>query len=436
MALAQYNYPQATGLQQLGDVLMKSSGDYANIQLRRQAEERRRAQQLADLQDSRQFAVDQRGIERRLMLEDEERRRVQAVDDATLSVLLKEGWLKPTDAKNPGAITAAADARQARLSVTRERDGKLPDKLQQEADYLGKQDVELAAAESALNAKLSEPEPGPPSPAEVRVLAIRMLNKAPGVVPTDVEINDAMPGAQAAIMQDRFLRWSMGKEDAKNQVQLLRSQRTALRQSLGALLQQGFVPNRAPPSSPSSSLSAPAPALRPATAAEADEAAGVTPPPDTNTSVVPVSSGGYGGLMGLAGRVTEEIPALRAALSDPGGAGQVFARSAFAVPERYLNRLFGGEKRVQEREAGRAAEMLRAESEFILPPRVPAAAFSPGAFSPPSAPVISPSVALGPLYPQVPNYGGGMRNMTDTEKQSYDINQQAKKTGGYLFRGF
>lgn len=39
-------------------------------------------------------------------------------------------------------------------------------------------------------------------------------------------------------------------------------------------------------------------------------------------------------------------------------------------------------------------------------------------------------------YPPVPAYGGGMRDMTDTEKSAYDIGKQADKTGGFLFKGF
>lgn len=272
MALNQYNYPQPTGLQQLGDVLMKGSGDYANIQLQRKAEERRRAQQLADLQDQRQFAVEQRGIERGFALTDEERRRAQALQDATVGTLIKEGWLKPTDARNPEAIKVAADARQARVGAGLEREGQLPGRLQEEADYLGKQDVELAAAESQLNAQLSAPEPGEPSQQEVAQRAILSLRTPGNPVPKDSDIAAAMPAAKAAIMQDRYMRWSMAKEDAKMQIQLLRTQRTALRQSLGALLQQGFTPNRPPP--PVQALSNPGPSLRPASAAEASAAAG------------------------------------------------------------------------------------------------------------------------------------------------------------------
>lgn len=370
MALAQYDYPQPTGLQQLGDVLLRSSGNYANLQLRRQDEERRRAQQLADLQDNRRFAVEQRGVERGLMLEDEARRRRQGVDDATLNILLKEGWLKPTDAKNPEAIAAAADARQARLNTTREREGKLPDKLQQEADYLGKQDVELATAEAALNAKLSEAAPPMPSQAEVRREAIRSLNLAPGTVPTDADINAAMPAALEAIKQDRLIRWSMEKEDTKNQIQLLRYQRTQLRQSLGQLLQRGFVPDRPPPSGPAAGLAPPQPALRPATAAEADEAAGVTPPP-APPPAANAAPAGYGGVMGLVGNLSAEAPAARAALYDPLGAAEIGLRAGLNPLARTLNYMAGGDKRVQEGEAARAAEMQAAQNRFNQPLKAP-----------------------------------------------------------------
>jgi len=47
--------PAQTGLTQLGDQLLRASGDYANMKVRKQREDEARAQALADLADQRQY---------------------------------------------------------------------------------------------------------------------------------------------------------------------------------------------------------------------------------------------------------------------------------------------------------------------------------------------------------------------------------------------
>jgi hypothetical protein len=353
-----------TGLTQLGNVLMQGSADYANNRLRQQDIERIRAQQLADLQDQRLYNEGQRDIERGMRLEDETRRRGQAVDDATLEILLKEGWLSPNDARNPDAIRAAAEARQKRISATQQREGELPAKLQQEADYLGQQESELAAAEDQLNAILSAPQPPPPSNAEVRKAAIAMTGKA---VPSDAEINGYMQAAADQIMKQRFLQWSMDKEDAKVQIPLLRSQRMSLRQSLSGLLQQGFVPNRTPPPvAPSAAFGAVPPGLRAASPEEQAMAAGLAPPP-VAPPAASLQSQEYGGLMGAVGDIGAGFRTAGAVLQNPLGAAEVAGRAALAVPARALNLFAGGERRLAEGEAEREAGMAGALQRFNNP---------------------------------------------------------------------
>jgi len=146
MALAQYNYPQSTGLQQLGDVLMKGSGDYANVQLQRQAEERRQAQRLAEMQDQRRFLTEQRGVERGYKLSDEQRRQEQAVEDARFEARL------------------ASLARAAKLGLFSERDlGKievedaaLAKLAEREGTERTRLDETLAGAQSELNRLASD----------------------------------------------------------------------------------------------------------------------------------------------------------------------------------------------------------------------------------------------------------------------------------------
>lgn len=117
MALAQYNYPQPTGLQQLGAVMMEGADDYAKIQLLRQAEDRRRAQQLADMQDQRQFAVEQRDVERGFANTD---RRENAVFAARLEALERARVAGLISAADFGqvAIEDAALAKLAQVEAT------------------------------------------------------------------------------------------------------------------------------------------------------------------------------------------------------------------------------------------------------------------------------------------------------------------------------
>lgn len=73
-------YPN-TGLQQLGDQLLRGSADYANIALRRRQDEERRAQQLADMADARQFSTEQFDKQRGLLMDDRATERAEKIGD-------------------------------------------------------------------------------------------------------------------------------------------------------------------------------------------------------------------------------------------------------------------------------------------------------------------------------------------------------------------
>ena len=229
MPLNQYNYPQPTGLQQLGDTLLRGSGDYANIQLQRQQEERRRAQQVADLQDQRKYSEGRQDVARSLSLEDEERRRAQQVDDQTYQILLKEGWLKPNDATNPVAIAAAADRRQQHI------DKQMADEQAMRGNAAGRASAieaardELRQKATELNAILQEPEPEP-NPAEVVKMAVALAKQGlkPDEQPKENEIAEQYPAALAAIRERDGAAWYRRKEDARLQAQLLRAQASDL----------------------------------------------------------------------------------------------------------------------------------------------------------------------------------------------------------------
>lgn len=161
MALNQISYPQPTSLQQLSDVLLKGSGDYANIQLQRQAEDRRRAQALADLQDQRRYSS--------------EDRRTTALFASRLDALRRAaalGLISATDLGNM-AIEDAALAKLAQKEATdaQRKDDALVNaqtelnQLASDRDSLLKKDQEIAdrirklQEDYTATADLAEPAP-------------------------------------------------------------------------------------------------------------------------------------------------------------------------------------------------------------------------------------------------------------------------------------
>lgn len=243
------------GLTALGQALAGGARDYANIRLSREAEERQRAARLADQMSQRAYADEVYGRQRsdaladeqrlrRLALEDEERRRTQRVDDATIEILVKSGYLAPADVRDPDAVALAN--RQYEVDQAREQGRRrdLPERLQTEADLLAQRDAELAQAEASLSAKLSAPEPAPPSETEVLNLARRLTGKE---TPSASEIEANIPAAQEQIASQRLQRWYMDQQDAKAQIPLLRAQRQDLSRQLTFMFQQGVTPNRTPP---------------------------------------------------------------------------------------------------------------------------------------------------------------------------------------------
>lgn len=242
----------ANGLTQLGQALAGGARDYANLRLSREAEERQRAQQLQDVASQRAYADSVYSRERADRSADLERQRRLAREDVTIEILLKEGWLKPTEIDNAAAIQAAADARAKSLGEQRSRAESLPGRLQSEADLLAQRDAELAEAERTLSQKLSEPEPPPPSVSEVTNLALRMTGKPN---PSREEIASYMDVAAEQIQNQRLQRWFQEQQEAKTQIPLLRAQRSDITRNLTFMFQQGVTPNRPVPRA----LTAPAP---------------------------------------------------------------------------------------------------------------------------------------------------------------------------------
>lgn len=236
----------ATPLTSLGQALERGTRDRANITLSREAEERQRMQRLADVQSERDFVVGQRDRERGLALEDETRKRGQRLQDVTVEILIKEGWLNPAQANDPAAVQAAAARRAQRSAADLDRQGSLPDRLQVEADRLAEQDELLDAEFARVTRALSEPPPSPPRPDDPEVLnAALRLTGVPN--PSEAQIAERVPEAIKAIYQQRFMSHQLRQQDAEAQIPILRSQSAENTRMLSFFLQQGVTPNRKPP---------------------------------------------------------------------------------------------------------------------------------------------------------------------------------------------
>lgn len=260
MALNQYSYPQPTGLQQLGEVLTKGSGDYANIQLQRQAEDRRRAQQLADLQDQRLYGEQQasRGIDRQkeLLLWQQQQARIRE--------LINKGLLTEADSQDAEKVAAAdmADAQETTRmrgqKVSRDKDA------QKYVNTLGKQanDIqdEIAATVAALNAIPKSPTA--PSAQEVNALAKRMATEAKVDYNNTAIRQQFQSDAEAKLQERNDYKFALAQQAAKGYQDSLSGSRyrlDSITRQLTDMAKQDYFPSGSPPeASPTASLAAPA----------------------------------------------------------------------------------------------------------------------------------------------------------------------------------
>lgn len=203
-----------TGLSQLGEAFARGGSDYANISLRRQAEERQRSQQLADLQDQRAYQRTESDRTRNLQREGE-----------IYHLLITEGWLKPDDAQNPQAIAKAAQDRQdhidrqmAEQTIQGLNAGERADQVASARDDVQRKVEQLASV-------LSEPEPEPDR-GQVANEAVRIASAGlkAGEAPSEQAIRDAAPAAYAAIRDRQNAEWYRRKQDASVQYQLFQAQ--------------------------------------------------------------------------------------------------------------------------------------------------------------------------------------------------------------------
>lgn len=181
--------PAQTGLSQLGDALLRGSGDYANIQLRRQAEERQRAQQLADLQGSRQYAEGQDTLRRTNNLADAKTATLFAQRLEALKQAVSLGLMAATDIGNVAVEDAALAKLAAKMAGDAARDEQVLKDAQDELNRLAVDRDTLVGKDTALDTRLQKVERDYqtavaaselvlPSPVEIEAEAARLAAAA------------------------------------------------------------------------------------------------------------------------------------------------------------------------------------------------------------------------------------------------------------------
>jgi hypothetical protein len=386
----------STGLSQIGNALAQGAGDYANIQLRRQAEERQRAQQLADLQDQRAYNEGQQGAavgrQKELALWQARQQRIQE--------LISKGFLAQADAADDAKIAAADLAEQTRSGNERTRADTGLTNMQASANALGEQVNQLYDASAQVQARLASIPTSPrrPDPRQVEAMAIQMATEAGENPQSDAVRAKYLPAAQKALEGAAMQEFFIAQEAAdalKVSLQGYNSQISAITSRLGQYERSGIVPTvSAPPPSAAFQQDFGAPSQpRRATPEEQAAAAGLAPAPAPASSPASLQSQEYGGIRGML----PSTGTVQAALSNPVGAAEIALRSGVLEPiGRNFDVFIGGDRQAAEGDAARAAAMAGAVQRFNTPSAsLPPNPFFTGRITPPGS--LSRLPALPPM---------------------------------------
>lgn len=470
---------QQTGLQQLGDTLLKGSADYANIKMRRDAEERARMRQLADLADQRDYAERKQlsdreyaekqknndrlyaeqlvlnGIARAAALEEVASRRER------INALVAKGLLtmEAADADDEAKILEASAVDQGRTQEAYKQGQEQRVARQEEADRLGAQADDLNEKINETQRKLDSIPRQPAAPSE-RAILIRAREMA-AAAKEDVKSQEVIARyAQAARAEleakaNQIFALSLEvADDYKISLQADNARLNRVSMNLASLASgpQAVSPRRKPPANPAGSLqssefsspevthggAAPASAAGSATTGDrrafraapqapslsVDDApeAGPTPSSQVLSPNAPIdwSEGILGvGRQAMTSRVRPSmIPSLGQGVQ---GIDQGL-RTAYGNAKGFMTGDFSSPK-----------EPLLDSASAMGLAKTLGGQFAPSAFALESlGENYSPArkiQKLPSLYPLVPDpRTGGQREMTDTEKAAYDYEQQIKKS--------
>lgn len=208
-----------TGLSQLGNVLMQGSADYANQRLRSEAEQRARAQQLADLQDQRRYQESQRDISRDNQFSDASRLASMNSRFDALQKAQALGLIAATDIGNIEKENAALIALQQRQAAESERITQRRALAKQRLDAIASEQMQIRDQIAADEAEANKP-------LVVDEAALRLLQEDlavaanPGKTPSEADIvaqrKAAMDQYKTQFLQDRWVAQQEAKSRAAN----------------------------------------------------------------------------------------------------------------------------------------------------------------------------------------------------------------------------
>lgn len=273
--------PAQTGLSQLGDALLRGSGDYANIQLRRQQEDRQRVNQLADMENARRYSEGQaeKGVDRQKEMFTWQQKQ------ARIRELIALGFLSEADAADEEAVAFAYALAKARTSAqVHEADeyakqekayvNDIARQAKDEQDKIGKYQDELAAIPS---------EPVPPTEKEIDKLARRLAKEAGVDYDKDAERARFQLAAIKSLKEDALTSVFLQQKRADTIRILINGSNQRLQaydSQLSDFARRKILPTIKPPpaTAPTAGLAAPASALREAPPEVTARAAGGSPP--------------------------------------------------------------------------------------------------------------------------------------------------------------
>lgn len=251
------NMPAQTGLSQLGDALLRGSGDYANIQLRKQEQQRqleleqmRRQQALGDLQDQRKYSEGQFEQQRTARLGDAKTMAAMNNRFESLQLAEKLGLIAAKDIGNMPIEDIALSALSQRMGVEDTRKTEMRNRAQARADQNAvRQEAimqSIARDEAVAN---SEPTIDESQIRQIQERLARSANPKAKQV-SEGEISEQYDAALALYEKDALNDWFKRSQEAKVNAQNNKILLQGLARENAALSEQYGVVGDVPRNSP------------------------------------------------------------------------------------------------------------------------------------------------------------------------------------------
>lgn len=249
------NMPAQTGLSQLGDALLRGSGDYANIQLRKQEQQRqleleqmRRQQALGDLANNRIYE-DERAIKG---LDRQKDFMLWQQQQARLRELIDKGLLSEADLADEAKVAAADAADTAYKTKIRGEEETYRAQDQAAADSIGEQVREIYEEMSNVQKGLASipASPEPPDPAAVDRLARQLAATDKKDYKNEAVRLEYQAMAAKQVAASNVMRWQFAQDAAENyriNLNAYNNRLQALNRQLDDYAKKRIVPRVRPP---------------------------------------------------------------------------------------------------------------------------------------------------------------------------------------------